>query len=217
MSEEPQSNCNCSVEGCGRKRVARGFCKSHWQRWSRSGDVGEGVPLERANLGFLRDAIGHPDRVNCLPWPFCKNGNYGSITVDGKHYNASHYMCKLAHGERPSEQYVAAHNCGNPICVNPHHIRWATHQENMADTILHGTVPCGDNHPHRKILDSQVPEILALNGKVPHREIAKRFGVSSSTVTTILTRKHRRRAAAEPLSTTDKLRAFEASGKVSAR
>lgn len=29
---------SCSIEGCGRKLVARGWCQKHWQRWRDHGD-----------------------------------------------------------------------------------------------------------------------------------------------------------------------------------
>lgn len=39
------ANRTCSIEGCERPRKARGWCKSHWQRWSRTGDPGAGTPV----------------------------------------------------------------------------------------------------------------------------------------------------------------------------
>ena len=32
----------CSVEGCGKKVIARGWCSAHWCRWRRHGDPDEG-------------------------------------------------------------------------------------------------------------------------------------------------------------------------------
>jgi hypothetical protein len=38
----------CSVEGCERRMLAREFCSMHWQRWKRSGEVGE--PSSRVRI-----------------------------------------------------------------------------------------------------------------------------------------------------------------------
>lgn len=34
----------CAVDGCDRQRQARDWCKSHWARWRRTGDVGTAFP-----------------------------------------------------------------------------------------------------------------------------------------------------------------------------
>lgn len=35
----------CSIEGCGRPHIARGWCNNHWKRWRRHGDpLGMFVP-----------------------------------------------------------------------------------------------------------------------------------------------------------------------------
>lgn len=41
----------CSVEGCDRAKVARGWCRPHWKRWSRHGDpTGGGAPRFRNRI-----------------------------------------------------------------------------------------------------------------------------------------------------------------------
>lgn len=43
----------CSVTGCGRTHAARGWCKSHHQRWQKHGDVLANVPI-RAYASSMR-------------------------------------------------------------------------------------------------------------------------------------------------------------------
>lgn len=203
----PKSNRFCSVDGCGRKHQSRGLCKGHWQRWRRYGDVRAHVPLEMGNLYFLREVALTDERDECVIWPFNTGSfGYGSVHIGGKHLNAHHYVCQLAHGERPSDRHVAAHNCGNPACVNPHHIRWATQAANMKDMIVHGTVRRGDNHRSVKLSDHEVSEIRSLAGSIRQSEIARRFCVSPSTISGIISGKHRRAPASEAIK--DKLAAF---------
>lgn len=35
----------CTVEGCGRRHVAQGWCRTHYERWKRTGDVQADVPV----------------------------------------------------------------------------------------------------------------------------------------------------------------------------
>lgn len=57
----------CEIEGCERRPVGRGWCRKHWQRWRRTGDVltvrptGRprtntlpGLKATRENLGITR-------------------------------------------------------------------------------------------------------------------------------------------------------------------
>ena len=98
----------------------------------------------RADYGsvpvFVRDVAVPFDGDGCLLWPFqISTTGYGRLEVNGKKKIASRYVCELAHGEPPTRQHEAAHSCGNSKCVNPKHLRWATHTENEADKLVHGT------------------------------------------------------------------------------
>jgi hypothetical protein len=74
----------------------------------------------------------------CLIYPFKRYVNgYGGTRVDGIETYAHRHMCRKKHGEPPTPEHEAAHKCGNGNlgCINPNHLRWATHAENMADTV----------------------------------------------------------------------------------
>ncbi|MFN3582917.1 hypothetical protein [Phenylobacterium sp.] len=51
---------------------------------------------------------------------------------------ASHVALILDGRPRPSPQHEAIHRCDTPACVNPAHLRWALHAENVADMIAKG-------------------------------------------------------------------------------
>lgn len=78
------------------------------------------------------------DSDECLIYPFKRYVNgYGGTWVNSVETYAHRHMCKVAHGDAPSPDHEAAHSCNNGKkgCINPKHLRWATHAENMADTV----------------------------------------------------------------------------------
>jgi hypothetical protein len=40
----------CSVDGCGRKHVARGYCGAHYWRWLEYGEVNTALPVGGAGM-----------------------------------------------------------------------------------------------------------------------------------------------------------------------
>ncbi len=108
----------------------------------------------RANVGLKGD--------ECLLWPYGKNDKgYGLAVIDGVQSAASRWMCILAHGTPIPPRVYAAHNCGNPSCVNPTHLRWATHRENMDDRLVHGTLNRGERNGKTTITEQDVRDIRA--------------------------------------------------------
>lgn len=97
------------------------------------------------------------DGDSCLLWPF--SNTYRSGYGRYRHRPAHREVCRRAHGE-PLENRDAAHSCGNKLCCNPKHLRWATRRENLADRVIHGTVPQGDSHGMTKYSDATIRELV---------------------------------------------------------
>lgn len=126
---------------------------------------------------------------SCLIWPFSLNANgYGSVRLGDRYARVHREACILVNGAPPSPAHEAAHRCknGGKGCVSPHHVRWATHQENMADMIGHGTTVRGDRNPKAKLSERAVIEIRSLVGQCTKAEIARRYGVSHGTIRSAL-------------------------------
>jgi len=90
-------------------------------------------------------------------------------------------------GEPPSDAHEVAHNDGNPFNNHISNIRWATHKENCADKIAHGTNQAGEKNPRSKLTDIDVANIWKLyrNGAT-QTSIAKTFAVDRTTIGAIV-------------------------------
>lgn len=176
---------SCSIDGCGKHVKARGWCLSHYQRWQRHADpLGGGTGMGEARK-FFDETVVTFTGDGCLRWPFSTdNHGYGQMNVDGVPRKVSRLACIAVHGEPPSPKHEAAHNCGKGRdgCVNPRHLRWATHSENLADRSEHGTLLFGERSPRSVLKEDEAREIKQSRGTVSQRKLAAQFGISRWTV-----------------------------------
>lgn len=183
----------CSVAGCDKPSLARGWCNAHWKRWRRHG-YPEGGQTDRGEPRRFLDAVALVyDGHDCLIWPFARNGyGYGLIRDGGAMVLVPRLICEAVHGPPPTPKHEAAHSCGkgHEGCVAKRHLRWATRVENFADKIVHGTIVRGEWHTSAKLTEADVRAIRALEGTASQRALAKRFGVSQRTVGQIQRREH---------------------------
>lgn len=175
----------CSIPDCGKRSEARGLCPAHYRRWRRHGSATGGGTGKGEVRKYLDDFVMTYDGEDCLVWPYAKSGNgYGLIKIDGKNRLVPRLICESLSGPPPTPNHEAAHSCGkgHEGCVNPNHLRWATHVENCADRALHGTQVIGAAHDSAKLTEDDVREIRRLRNRLPQTEIAERFGVVQSRV-----------------------------------
>lgn len=125
----------CSVEDCNSIVHCRDLCSMHYKRWKRHGDPTAG----RARYGtsayervMARTAPGPGD---CIEFTGVRVRGYGQVRFGGKSLYAHRVV--LAHHLGPSD-LDALHSCDNTGCVNIEHLRWGTHQENMAEMASKG-------------------------------------------------------------------------------
>jgi hypothetical protein len=141
-------------------------------------------------LHFFREVVlGCSTDWVCLIWPHARNkAGYGKICHNGKYLAVHRAVCEHVNGPPPTPKHQAAHACGNGHygCVNPHHLVWKTPKQNNADRIAHGTMLWGEESPSAKLKNGDIERIRALNGTMIQRDIAKMFGVSTTTIARIL-------------------------------
>ena len=116
---------NCSVDGCGRRHHARGYCSAHYDRFRAYGDVDAGIPIGEARASL--ENAGECGVADCtLP-----------AVVRG--YCRPHYLRARSGGEFTSKL------CAVPTCTrkihtrgycHAHYMRFYTHGDVMADVPL---------------------------------------------------------------------------------
>lgn len=184
----------CQIAECNNPVLnVRGWCSMHYQRWRKHGDPLGGGTFHGEPERFLRDVVLAYDGKECLIWPFARaNGEYASIHLDGRRQVVSRVVCQEVNGEQPTPDHEAAHSCGNGIlgCVAQNHLSWKTPVENQFDRLGHGTHNRGERSGQAKITRDDVKNIRSLEGKMSHRLIASKFGISTGYVSHILTRRN---------------------------
>jgi hypothetical protein len=147
----------CLHEDCSiTERLFRGLCPEHYalavefdliDELPASGGrvlpykpkataLGRRAP-QGAPAAFIRDHADHQGD-ECLLWPFARTLNgYGQVLFEGRQTRAHRAICILAHGEPPFDGAEATHSCANGHlgCVNPKHLRWKTHHENILEMV----------------------------------------------------------------------------------
>jgi len=149
---------------------------------------------------------------SCWLWRGGKRGSrvsklsdtfYGGFKYHGKVVLAHRAAYLFTHGEASLPDDVnLLHDCDTPGCVNPAHLFKGDQGKNMRQCVdrgrnfvppPHNNAPKGEDSSNAKLSNADVKEILKLLGsKKKHqrtnptqRDIAKRFGVSSRTITHI--------------------------------
>lgn len=183
----------CSIPGCGKTVRTFGFCGTHYYRNRKYGDpLAESARTPPgAPLAFLMAAL-VSETDDCINWPFFKNQQgQGRLLIDGSQEYASRAVCQRAHGAPPTAKHEAAHLCGkgHDGCINPRHLRWATHAENEADKILHGTHNRGERHGRAKLSEADACEIRKrVKEGETLRAVANSYNVSQPTVSRLVNR-----------------------------
>ena len=133
-----------------------------------------GAPIAFARAALLAVAD------NCIVWPYAINRRgYGNLSVDGQSMHAHRWVCIQAHGQ-PIKGQEARHSCHVPGCVNPAHLSWGTHTENMHDSIRAGRNAVGERHTKSRLTDVVVTEIR--QSKIPDMVWSRRLGISDETI-----------------------------------
>lgn len=102
--------------------------------------------------------------------------------IDGKNKEVLVHIlvCEAFHGPKPTPRHECAHNNGNPLDCSASNLRWATHRENEADKIRHGTANRGERASTAKYSTEVIRAVR--NSTERQCDIARRYGMSAAHV-----------------------------------
>ena len=129
----------CTVDGCDGEYLCRGWCRKHYSRWYRHGDlISMGIIRQPAENRFWVKVDKRSDD-ECWEWIGCRsNKGYGWIVDDdSQQMVASRFSWRLHNGPIPDGMLIC-HTCDNPPCVNPQHLFLGTKTDNMRDMVAKG-------------------------------------------------------------------------------
>lgn len=129
---------------------------------------------------------------DCILFPYSINAEsgYGYLGWNGKLYRAHRLMCELAHGKPDHPKLEAAHSCHVPNCINPRHLSWKTHKQNIHDKVIRGTISEANRYGNKgKLNPTEVRLVRRLEGKKTQVEIGRIVGLSESAIRAIQKRR----------------------------
>lgn len=127
----------CEIDGCGQAReCSRRWCDKHLARVRRHGDPHfSKSPLMHASMAEKLAAFipkGLP-ADQCWPWTgSLALSGYGVVVVRNRKILAHRASYEAHHGKKIPAGLEIDHVCRNLPCVNPAHLRTATHAQNMS-------------------------------------------------------------------------------------
>lgn len=91
-------------------------------------------------------------------------------------------IAETFHGPCPPGM-ECCHRDGDKSNCSEANLRWATHVENEADKVLHGTILVGERNPMSKLTVEAVAAMRRIRARtgLPYRAIAEQFGISTMT------------------------------------
>ena len=136
---------------------------------------------------WLVKAIEEPGEA-CIFWPAEWSTNakgYASVWVphEGMSRNAANAALRTVSTPLHTDMEASHGTCNDRRCINPNHLSWKTHADNIADKERDGTYN-PPPPPVTKLSQQDYDDIR--EGTGTHADIAKRYGVARSTISNII-------------------------------
>jgi hypothetical protein len=137
----------------------------------------------------FRDKVAPPDANGCHLWTaFTNQDGYGTFWYLGRHVKAHRYAAGMV--DWPAD-ILTRHLCNVRACVNPEHLTFGSHADNMRDMVEAERQAKGTHSGTAKLTEEQVLEIRRryAAGGVTQRSLGRDYGVDYSLIYKIVRRK----------------------------
>lgn len=119
-----------------------------------------------------------------------KANGYGYMYFNGREQPTHRVVLTLTNKFTPTTRDYALHNCDNPSCVNPKHLRWGTPKDNANDMVKRGrqnlNPPLGEA-AHKSILTNR--QVLRIKKMLAQGSasctISRKYKISQCAITDI--------------------------------
>lgn len=142
-------------------------------------------------MNMIAAAIASGQGSDCILWPYWRDKDgYARAPEGAKSFAVHRRSCEVKNGKAPSHKPHALHSCGNGHlgCINPHHLFWGNHVENMSQMVAEGRSTFGAKNPRAKLTEVEVLTIRASAAHCSKAALARRFGVGETAIRKIVTR-----------------------------
>lgn len=143
---------------------------------------------EYAHAFFRKvDTLSHPG--GCWVWTAAKNEHGYGVSCRQGRMRKAHRQCLAFFGVTIPDGLFVLHECDNPPCVNPAHLRLGTAKDNTQDSKQKRRNNYGERNGMAVLTEAQVREIRTLyDAGESQGSIGCKFGVTSRTVSKIVLR-----------------------------
>jgi hypothetical protein len=143
-----------------------------------------GSPDERFDAYLTEGPLLPGMATPCIIWTGYTNPKgYGQFGIrSGRSVVAHRYALARALGPDPRQVH---HDCDNPPCCNPEHLRYGTNDENMAAMVQRGRSARGERKPQARLTEQLVTQIRerVRAGEAVH-DIARETGIAPAAIYT---------------------------------
>lgn len=121
----------CTVSGCSREFIALDFCSIHYERARRGRDLTAPVRIVGDDEARFWQKVQKQSGSGCWEWVGGRNrAGYGRFSIARTPKLAHRISYEWSHGQSIPPGMSIDHVCHNTSCVNPAHLRLATHALN---------------------------------------------------------------------------------------